>query len=130
MMHRMVRQTSSFQSVGDKAEYRLRAAKQERAMGNQAKVGVTVLAVLASLLLARAPGLAQVRFQQRQRLRPLDYSRLAPMLGFEMRPRANIPGGWTGGRPDPFLRTARGCTARIGRRVSSGSQRPAKTTQR
>ena len=66
-------------------------------MGNQAKVGVTVLAVLASLLLARAPGLAQVRFQQRQRLRPLDYSRLAPMLGFEMRPRANIPGGWTGG---------------------------------
>ena len=66
-------------------------------MGNQAKVGVTVLAVLASLVLARAPGLAQVRFQQRQRLRPLDYSRLAPMLGFEMRPRANIPGGWTGG---------------------------------
>jgi len=29
-------------------------------------------------------------------LRPLDYSRLAPMLGFELRPLGNMPGGWTG----------------------------------
>lgn len=65
-------------------------------MGHQAKVGGRVLLLLASLLLASTPLWAQTKSHAR-RVKPLDYSRLVPMLGFELRPRGNIPGGWTGG---------------------------------
>lgn len=65
-------------------------------MGHQAKVGGTVLLLLSSLFFASTSLQAQAKVRAR-RPKPLDYSQLAPMLGFELRPRANIPGGWTGG---------------------------------
>jgi C-terminal processing protease CtpA/Prc len=68
------------------------------AMYSYAKVLTTALLVLSSSLAVCGSALGQQKFDARRR-KPLDYSLLRPMLGFELRPYRGLPGGWSGGPP-------------------------------
>jgi C-terminal processing protease CtpA/Prc len=71
-------------------------------MGIHAKILVASLLLLAPQFVVPGASHAQEEFDARRR-KPLDYSRLTPMLGFELRPHGTMPGGWTGGPADTIF---------------------------